>query len=116
MKQRYKSLLVLFALWGGFFAIIFLVDPLNTALPLLILPFLLLFAAVYQTLKLFLQRLAPNMSSSRRNAAILVSAIVPTILLVLSSVRQLTLRDVLLIAALLLLASFYVKKSHLFER
>lgn len=116
MKLKHKQVLLIVVFWLALAAMIFLLDPQEAPLPLLIVPFVLFFAAVYHSTKYFLQQVTPNMSVTRTSLLAVSVSVVPTFLLVLSSVEQLTIRDIILLATLLVTAVFYVRKSHIFNQ
>ena len=116
MINKHKQILLITACWLALVAIILLFNPQETPLPLLIVPFMLFFAAVYLSSKYFLHQVTPNMSVARVSLLSVSVSAVPTFLLVLSSVEQLTIRDIMLLATLLIITVFYVRKSHIFNQ
>ncbi|MDZ7744338.1 MAG: hypothetical protein U5K77_01075 [Candidatus Saccharibacteria bacterium] len=93
--------------------IITLSNPNNVPLPLLILPFLLVFFIVYQIFSSILYRWFPNISRQFRGWLAIVSAILPVLLLILQSIGQLSVRDLLITLGLLGGLTFYFKKTDL---
>jgi len=95
-----------------------LFQPSNLPVVVLIVPFVLLFAAFYSLwnllgllrAKYFTQKGAIARPHRRLGLAICLSA---TLLLVLQSLGQLTLRDVLTVVAIIILGYLYVARSHL---
>lgn len=116
MIERYKRPLVLVGLVGSLVAMLFLTDPLKLPLFLMPLPFMLIFTILYVSTKYFLHRLFPNKYSSRQKIAAFTVAIIPTLILVMSSIEQLTTRDLLLMVLIIVLAIFYARKSHIFTQ
>lgn len=116
MVKKHKQILLIVAFWLALAAMIFLLNPQDAPLPLLIVPFVLFFAALYHSAKYFLHQVTPNMSVTRVSLLAVSASAVPTFLLVLSSVEQLTIRDILLLATLLIMTVFYVRKSHIFNQ
>jgi len=112
----HRSLIISAVAWTLLLIILFLTDPLEAPLVILILPFVLLFIALYQLLMYLAQRLAPNLSEVKKKALFIPIALLPAVLLVLSSVQQLTTRDIILIGVLLVVTGFYVRKSHIFNQ
>ncbi len=116
MIKKHKQVLLIAALWLSLLAMIFLLNPQEAPLPLLIVPFGLFFGAMYNSVKYFLHQVTPNMSVTRVSLLSVSVSSVPTFLLVLSSVEQLTIRDIMLLATLLVIGVFYVRKSHIFNQ
>jgi hypothetical protein len=77
--------------------------------PVLMLPFVLLFALLSSFAAVLLRLQGIAVTRSWRIA--LIFAAVPIILLVLQSIGQLTIKDVLTIAVLLAISYFYVSRS-----
>lgn len=115
MKEHILLIRSLIA-WLLLFLLFFFVNLLDAPLPVLILPFLLIAVGIHQAVTYLLQRLMPNLSVVRRNAITIPVTLLPVALLLLSSVEQLTGRDMLLIVVLLLVVGFYIRKNHLFNR
>jgi hypothetical protein len=88
-----------------------LTDPRKLPIVLLIVPFVLLFAAVFMTISLILRRFVPRMSGSKRRLAAACVSGLPCFLLILSSVNQLTWRDVALVAFLSIFLLFYASRA-----
>lgn len=92
------ALLVLFTI---------LTDPYKLPLALLVIPFILVAALVYQTLKLLLRR-TPLSSRKARLTSVIVTCLV-LLLVLLQSIRQLSLKDFLILAALTIGIMFYLR-------
>lgn len=100
--------------WGGLLAFMALFQPSKLPVVLLIVPFVLLFAAFYtlwNLLNLLRVRYFARQTwqpSRRLGVAVCLTGV---LLMVLQSLGQLTLRDVLTILALLLLGYAYVARN-----
>lgn len=116
LMRKHKHSIRAAVAWIAFFVVIFITDPLEAPLIVLMLPFVFLFVAIHQTLTYLLQRLMPRLSVARRNAVAIPGAFLPVSLMLLNSVQQLTLRDIVLLAVLLVVAGFYIRKSHIFNQ
>lgn len=108
-----KNTLYLSVLYGGLVIFLFTTDPTKLPLALLLLPivwlFLCLFVAGYYLLpKLFIG--STTFSRSRSRVLAFLIAILPSMLLLLKSIDQLTVRDGLLLFALILFAVFYASR------
>lgn len=96
------SFLLLLALFLG-------LDPNKLPSFLLILPFILIFGFLFALVAFLLQKYGMGRAKSLRVG--LLCASIPTLLLVLQSIGQLTVRDVLTLAVLFILAFFYITKT-----
>lgn len=83
-------------------------DPNRVPSLILVLPFILIFSILTSLVTFIQKRLDPNNTKSLRIG--LLCAAVPTALLVLQSIGQLTLRDILIIGALFPMAYFYIRR------
>jgi hypothetical protein len=83
-------------------------DPNKVPSFVLVIPFLLLFAFLWSLTSLLLQKRG---LSTRRSLKIgMLCAAIPIVLLVLQSIGQLTLKDVLTISALFFVSYFYMTR------
>jgi hypothetical protein len=90
--------------------ILFLATNPNSILPIfLIAPFILLFAILF-LLILFVSKMM-NLPQSRRIRIAVIGTSIPVLLLILQSIDQLTIRDVLTAASLFLISYFYISRS-----
>lgn len=83
-------------------------DPNKVPSFILVLPFILLFALLFLLISLFLQEKGVSRAKSVRIG--MLFAAIPLILLVLQSIGQLTIKDVLTIAALFAVSYFYISR------
>lgn len=90
---------------------LFTTNPENLPLPLLMLPFILLFMALYFGSQLVLINLLPNIGRRAVRGVGVALAILPVLLLVLQSISQLTIRDLLITLGLIGLLIFYFRKT-----
>ncbi len=109
-NKNVKNITILAVLYMGLLTFLFLTNPNKLAVGWLILPFILLFSALFITILLILR--TSQLSSRVRRPLILTALLagVPTLILLLDSVNQLSLKDVLIIAVLGVLALFYFSK------
>jgi len=101
----------IFALYVVLLIWLFVTDPRKLPIVLLIVPFALLFTALFMTVTALLGRFLPRLSRSRRRLAAACVGGLPCFLLVLSSVNQLTWRDVALVAFLSIFLLFYASRA-----
>jgi hypothetical protein len=99
------------ALYAALFLWLSLTDPRKLPIVLLIVPFGLLFAAVFMTVSLILKQFMPRMTVAKRRIAASCVSGLPSFLLILSSVNQLTWRDVALVAFLSIILLFYASRA-----
>ena len=114
IKIRYRRILILIVLYGGFLTFLLSTDPRKLPVGWLILPFIWLFLSLFLTFIYIIDWFSDGHRHSRRQSltAGLLAAI-PTSMLLLDSVDQLTLKDIFLIIGLGSLALFYVTKIKL---
>jgi hypothetical protein len=109
MAKRHKNrpvyiILFLYLLLG---AVLITTNPRSLPLALLVAPFVILATALYLTISLILRMMWPRLSRPKRLFYSACLAGLPTFLLILNSVNQLTWRDVLLVVILTLFLFFY---------
>ena len=110
MSSIYKRNVITAALVTVLVLFLSLTDPGKLPLPLLIVPFLVLFCLVYVVTKGYIL-LHFRTTRKRKVIAAGVVAMVPTLLLMFQSIHQLNLRDVVVIVALACVTGFYVAKA-----
>ncbi len=108
---KFKKLIILVLVWVSLLLWLSLTDPRKLPIVLLMVPFVLLFAAIFLTVSLVISRFIPKVSSVKRRTVASSVAGLPCFLLVLSSVNQLTWRDVALIAFLSIFLLFYASRA-----
>lgn len=112
---RNHRLWITIGLYVALAAWLFLTNPQKLPIIFLMVPFVLLFAALWLTANLFLNRFFPKLRKPRRVAAALCISGVPVFLLILGSVNQLTWRDVVLVVCLVVFLFFYSGRLHFSE-
>lgn len=116
MKNILKNVVILSLLYGGLTIFLLVTNPVNLSIVWLIVPFIWLYIAIFFSVRLLISSISRQTSQSfskrRFNMAAVVAAI-PTFILLLNSINQLTIRDTLLIVALGTGGLFYVTKLHL---
>lgn len=88
--------------------LLFETNPRSVSSAVLVIPFVLIFLVLFLSISYFL-RVEGFTKKSSWAVAVFV-AMLPTLLLVLQSIGQLTIRDVATIVALFLIAYFYVAR------
>ncbi|MBI3337760.1 hypothetical protein HY003_00460 [Candidatus Saccharibacteria bacterium] len=93
--------------------LIFGTDPQKMALPLLVAPFILIFILIFLSLLFVIQgRLnAPKLLTQKSITIAITAAGIPVMLLVLKSIDQLSLRDILILLGLFGGILFYISRS-----
>ncbi len=84
-------------------------SPNNLPLPVLVAPFLYIFICGYLTLAFIFAKLMHNSSKSKVLAAIIAAGL--TLLLLLSSLHQLTARDILIALGIAVILVWYMHKK-----
>lgn len=105
--SKYMAIAGLYVSGPLFFA---LTNPENLPLPLLVLPFMWLFAVLFLSSWFILSR----RKFIRKKQVVLVSGVVaciPVLLAVFQSIHQLSIRDVLLSVGLVVLAALYMLRA-----
>ena len=118
MKQRIFRVAKILLPWLIILLLLLLSSPSRLPSAVLIVPFLLLFIAIYVTVKEVMhllrggeQNKIVGMRASRPRLIAGLVAGFPVLLLVLQSIGQLTAWDVLTVVALFIVAYFYIIKS-----
>lgn len=118
MKQRIVRVAKVLAAWICTVLLLIATNPSKLPSALLIVPFLLLFIAIYLTVKEILhlmrggdQNKIVGMKASRPRLIAALIAAFPVLLLVLQSIGQLTAWDILTVVALFIVAYFYIIKT-----
>jgi len=110
-KSR-KQAAVISLLYIAFFGFLFVTDPNKLPIGWLLVPFVLLFSAIFSTL-IYVQRRKSDKQTgvpAKRYAIAAILAAIPTFLLLLDSINQLTLGDALIFCVFAVVALFYVRK------
>lgn len=110
MINQVQKLIMLLGLWISLPAFLLLTNPQTLALPLLIVPFLLLASLLYKTAEIAMSVLFKDLTRKRVRTMAVVIALLPTLLLVLASIRQLTVRDTGIVIGLLAVLTFYMRR------
>lgn len=109
MKQVQK-LIVLLVAWISLPIFLLTTNPDTLPLPFLVAPFVLLFISLYVTGKLFMSVFFRDIDVARQKLMAIIFSILPTLLLLLASIKQLTIRDTAIIIGLLILLMFYLRR------
>jgi hypothetical protein len=114
LKRRIvKKLTIPVLLYGGIVLFMFSTDPTKLAIGWLILPFLWIFITLlWSFIKLFTEIMHRD-KSPRTIILSVFCAGMPTLVLLLDSISQLTIRDVMLVFVFGLVGYFYVSKLDL---
>ncbi len=115
---RIKKASLFIALYGGLVLFLLTTNPASLPLPLLVLPFLWLYLCLlvgFYFLLYGVRRLLRGTKGRSNRLIVLASlfALIPTSLLVLQSIDQLSLKDILLMFIFALLVSFYISRLQL---
>jgi hypothetical protein len=103
IKKPIVRLASLYLLVGLFFVFF---NPNNLPLILFIVPFILVFILIYQTAKLVVKTFF-SLKPQQERIVLLVVSVMPVIMLVIQSITQLTVRDVILCLAITTILVWY---------
>ncbi len=109
MSNTKKRLLILAGLYILVLLFFVTVNPEKLPLVLLLLPFGLIFLVLYMTLTLILDTFFKIKPQPKRLVAFSIS-VMPVLLLIIQSITQLTLRDVLLSMSIVVIVVWYTVK------
>jgi hypothetical protein len=104
-----KTLFVSSACLLGLLVLFITTEPTDVPSFILVLPFLFIFIILLSLISLLLQKRGMSVRRSWRVGALF--AAIPLTLLILQSIGQLTVRDLLTIAALFSLSYFYITRT-----
>ena len=110
------SLLKIAVLYGGLLIFLMSTDPTKLSLPLLLIPFIWIGLCLYVLIKHVLGHISGRfrrISKNRKTSIAFTLAAVPVCMLLLRSIGQLTIRDVLILAGLIAIGTFYVGRVRL---
>lgn len=113
MNSMKKNILKLLAVVGILLILFLTTDPQKLPSIMLIVPFIIFFLLIFFAAKWVLLRRIANPKKAARVA--ILSAALPTLLFVLLSLGQLTVKDVATTAILFILSYFYISRNS-FER
>jgi hypothetical protein len=111
MMNKYKKILGLIALYCSLPILLVTTAPNTLPLPLLMVPFILLFITLFTTV-VFASRHLSDGRTTRRRIYILsgMVAAAPVLLLVFQSLHQLSIIDVFITVTLLVGSGFYISR------
>jgi hypothetical protein len=108
--KQVQKLTTLVLAWVSLPIFLLATNPEELPLPLLIVPFILLLACLYVTAKVFLNIFFKDIDTGRRKTMAAIFAVLPTLLILLASINQLTVRDTAIVLGLLVLLLFYLRR------
>jgi uncharacterized membrane protein len=109
MTTKRQKTKVIFS-WGALLALILLTNPTRLPVPFLVLPFAILFIALYLSLSLLLQKYS-RLHPTRIKRTAAVSSSIVIVAFALQSLGQLTIRDVVVAVALIGIGYFYIGRT-----
>jgi hypothetical protein len=110
MPKQVQKIIMLVLLWVSLPVFLLITNPETLPLPLLIVPFILLLLVLYKTAETILAVSFRQISAKRIKLMAGISAVLPTLLLILASIRQLTIRDSAIVVGLLIMLTFYMRR------
>lgn len=114
--HKVRSLVLLVIVYIALLAMVFMTNPRKLPIIILIVPFILVFAAVFLSVNLAVRRFFPRVVRPRRLFIAGCSAGLPTLLLILSSINQLTWRDAFLLIVLAVFLLFYSSRLEFLKK
>ena len=110
---RLKNIFLLLALYASLPLFLMSTNPERLPLPLLLVPFLLLFLVIFLTVLLIGKRtpILKGMQRRRQYAVAALIAAIPMLLAVFQSLHQLNGRDILIAIGLAAAVSFYIARA-----
>lgn len=110
-----KKRIFFILLYVGLFGFLFLTNPRSMPLVLLIVPFIWIYLAIFFASYYFMYRvvgwIAQHPISRRKSlAGASLAAFVPTSILILKSINQLTIRDIVIVSIFGLIMAFYINR------
>jgi hypothetical protein len=109
-RRIYKILLlVLFYIFGPLF--LAYTNPQQLPLPLILVPFIWLFVAIFIAVNGLIKWRFSDLVHKRRTVIAGVCAALPVLLVVFESIHQLTIKDILIVVALVAITSFYILRA-----
>jgi hypothetical protein len=112
-SRKVLKILLLVCLYLSLPLFLLFSNPQNLPLPLVITPVALLFLIVYVSVYLIFSRKfnkSKRISKTRLFIMSAIVAIIPVLLIVLASIQQFTLRDIILSAVIVIFVSWYLLK------
>ncbi len=108
MSQKHYQVKAV-AAWAICVAFLLVTDPYKLPAIFLLLPFIIIFMATYYTvMSVFLRK--PKAHKNPKRFAYVISTVV-AVLLAMQSLGQLTLRDLVVVLALVVLGCFYIART-----
>ena len=111
VKEQLKKPLAVGFLFMSIPLFMIATNPESLPLPLLIAPFALLFGALYLTSKLMLDKFFTNLNGKPLKGVAVSLAGLPVLLIILQSIGQLSIRDLLITFGLVAGLIFYFRKT-----
>jgi hypothetical protein len=111
MKKPNRRLLVVVLLSIATLTYMFAANPGDLPLPLLVVPFLLFLVIFYLVARWLLASFFSNLDRRTQKVAGLLLASLPVLLMVLQSIGQLSVRDLLIVFVLMAGLAFYLRRA-----
>lgn len=110
-KQKMAKIAALAVFYSSGPLFLALTDPQQLPLPIILLPFVWLFLAIFVGVNGLVKMRVSGLVPKRRIVVAGVCATLPVLLVVFESIHQLTIKDVLIVFALVATMSFYVLRA-----
>lgn len=109
MKTKTHSIAMVFS-YLILIVILLTTNPDNMPLPVITIPFIVIFLCLFLTADLIARYIFSNLKPKSRTKISMVLAVFPVLLIILQSINQLTVKDLIITVGLFLLLVFYFKK------
>jgi phosphoglycerol transferase MdoB-like AlkP superfamily enzyme len=110
MMKQLRRVVLVFALYISGPLFLLATNPRSLPIPLLILPYIWLFAVIVCTFWLIYLILFHQQPSPKAQLNFGLVALVPVLLAVLQSIHQLSVKDIILVLGFVLVAGFYITR------
>ena len=110
MLKQVQKLIILLLIWVSLPIFLLSTNPERLNLIFLIVPYILLFVTLFSIAHMLLRIFAKEISKVKRRTMSAIFGFLPTLLLLLSSIGQLTVRDTALVLGLLTVVLLYLKR------
>jgi hypothetical protein len=116
-SRRFRPALIAATAFGLLVVLLTVTDPTRSPLVVLLLPFVLLFIVLYNSLLFMIHLLASSATANRHAKTVaIILGFEPVLLLLLASIDQLTVRDGILSLLLVCGFAWYVSRMNLSRR
>ncbi len=110
VQKKIQKLVALAVVYASLPLLLLLTDPQKLPLIALVLPVVLIFVICFVTVLLIVRLVRPSTGATKQRVIAFLSALLPTLIIVLQSIQQLSTKDVLIVLSLWLVFVWYMQK------